>query len=220
MLTELEEAAGSVEAVVEEDEGRTNAWGMNAEQYAFRVRQLLAEDEAWHEEQRRKLIGTLELVDQAAAAEAEQEDALLVQAELRSRRWQERSTGAALEEALYCTAQMDVAAHRAQGSARSASYTARQAALPAKASELPWQADGSAQAVEDALAEPVGSAAQREWERERASGAAERKALRQQAAAHDAEPAALRDELRTSLQAAKEAGPCRSLRVKTPSIST
>ena len=33
------------------------------------------------------------------------------------------------------------------------------AALPAKASELPWQADGSAQAVDDALAEPVGSAA-------------------------------------------------------------
>eukprot|EP01045_Picozoa_sp_COSAG04_P010978 COSAG04_NODE_691_length_11104_cov_6.949841_14_plen_381_part_00 len=141
-----------------------------------------------------------------AEVEAEQEDAVLVQAELRSRRWQERSTGAALEEALYCTAQMDVAAHRAQGSARSASYTARQAALPAKASELPWQADGSAQAVEDALAEPVGSAAQREWERERASWAAERKALRRQAAAHDAELASLRDELRTSLQAAKEAG--------------
>ncbi len=187
---------------------------------------MLAEEERWHEEQRAKLIGSLDFIDQTQKVIAQEEDASIVSSKIRSETWKERNTGAALDAAMFVVAD-HTHSHEdrvATGAAsfngplvRSASYTTWQESQPTKPSELPWiksqthvetdKATTNSSVIPprvDAVKQPAGPALQTQWDQERAAWETERRQLREQVQVQAAELNTLRTEMRSSADASTQ----------------
>ena len=139
---------------------------------------------------------------------AEDEDEAIRTAQQRTKSWHEKNTGAALQEAMFATAQMDRAAHRAAGHVtdqhaqsaasvkkkiggvasrppkRTASYEHRKKVMPARGSDLPWVSEPEPEPEPELVGAAVaagGIGDRAAWERERAAFEAERAEMREEA---------------------------------------